>query len=64
MLAAEFLVVLPVLATSDQQKPGAGMGSAGEPQQQQQLPPFHLAFPVHCIDAAREFYGRWVLLLQ
>jgi extradiol dioxygenase family protein len=22
------------------------------------LPPFHLAFPVHDLDAAREFYGR------
>lgn len=22
------------------------------------LPPFHLAFPVHSIDAARQFYGR------
>ncbi len=23
----------------------------------QTLRPFHLAFPVHCLDAAREFYG-------
>jgi hypothetical protein len=23
----------------------------------QQLPPFHLAFPVHSVEAAREFYG-------
>ena len=21
------------------------------------MPPFHLAFPVHCLDAARRFYG-------
>lgn len=39
------------------------MGSATGDHSPVQLPPFHLAFPVHCVKAARDFYGGWVAAL-